>query len=331
MRVLGEGRPIFAGGDDDRIGRGPWARWLATSVVRDEGSPRAERGRILARSGHVHTVVVDVGAITALVIGSGGAEYRVSLGADPIPPRVWSAVVGSPRGRELFQAAAEGREQSLQLEHVMTVDWEEPLRSSLARGADIVHVPRRRLRGPLQARVRARLRRRCGGRRRSRDPARVAGVRPGRCGGGSGPGRRDSALPEIPGSPVRCPCSGHRGRCPSAPSSSGSATAASSSTGSTFERRSSPRTPRSPARSRLQTSRRCRQRGRGASRAPPARSATRTRASRRSARTNSRRSRCSSCCRCPVARTRSQARSRARRDRDGHRARHPAPPRSRGR
>jgi len=127
MKVLNDGRPIFAGDDDDRIGRGPWARWLATSVVRDESSPRAERGRILARSGHVHTVVVDVGEITALVIGSGGAEYRASLSAEPIPPRVWSAVVGTPRGRELFQAAAEGKEQSLQLEHVMTVDWEEPL------------------------------------------------------------------------------------------------------------------------------------------------------------------------------------------------------------
>ena len=79
-----------------RIGRGPWARWLATSVVRDEGSPRAERGRMLARSGHVHTVVVDMGEITALVIGSGGADYRVSLAADPVPPRVWAAVIGSP-------------------------------------------------------------------------------------------------------------------------------------------------------------------------------------------------------------------------------------------
>jgi len=127
MKVLNDGRPIFAGGDDERIGRGPWARWLATSVVRDESAPRAERGRILARSGHVHTVVVDVGEITALVIGSGGSEYRVSLRAEPISPRLWSAVVGTPRGKELFRAAAEGREQSLQLEHVMTVDWEEPL------------------------------------------------------------------------------------------------------------------------------------------------------------------------------------------------------------
>ncbi len=127
MTVLSDGRPIFVGGDGDRIGRGPWARWLATSVVPDEGSPRAERGRILARTGHVHGVSVAEGEITARVIGSGGADYRVGLAADPVPPRVWAAVIGSPRGRTLFEAAAAGREQSLQLEHVMTVDWEEPL------------------------------------------------------------------------------------------------------------------------------------------------------------------------------------------------------------
>jgi len=127
MRVLNEGRPVFVDGDDDRIGRGPWARWLATSVVPDEGSPRAERGRILARTGHVHSVTITEGAITAEVIGSGGAEYRVGLAADPVPPRVWAAVIGSPRGRTLFEAAAAGRDQSLQLEHAMTVDWDEPL------------------------------------------------------------------------------------------------------------------------------------------------------------------------------------------------------------
>jgi len=127
MTMLNEGRPVFVTGDDDRIGRGAWARWLATSVVRDEGSPRAERGRILARTGHVHGVSVETGEITALVIGSGGAEYRAQLRAEPVPPRVWAAVIGSARGRALFEAAAAGREQSLQLEHVMTVDWEEPL------------------------------------------------------------------------------------------------------------------------------------------------------------------------------------------------------------
>ncbi len=127
MTVLKEGRPIFVSGDGDRIGRGPWARWLATSVVADEGSPRAERGRILARTGHVHTVAVAEREITARVIGSTGAEYRVALAADSVSPRIWAAVIGSPRGRTLFEAAAAGREQSLQLEHVMTVDWEEPL------------------------------------------------------------------------------------------------------------------------------------------------------------------------------------------------------------
>jgi uncharacterized Zn finger protein len=127
MTVVGNGRPIFVGGDDDRIGRGPWARWLATSVVPDEGSPRAERGRILARTGHVHSVSVAEGEITARVIGSAAADYRVGLAADPVAPRIWAAVIGSPRGRTLFEAAAAGREQSLQLEHVMTVDWDEPL------------------------------------------------------------------------------------------------------------------------------------------------------------------------------------------------------------
>jgi uncharacterized Zn finger protein len=61
------------------------------------------------------------------VIGSAGSEYQVGLAADPVAPRVWAAVIGSPRGRVLFEAAAAGREQSLQLEHVMTVDWDEPL------------------------------------------------------------------------------------------------------------------------------------------------------------------------------------------------------------
>jgi hypothetical protein len=125
--VLDEGRPIFVGGENDRIGRGPWARWLATSIVPDEGSPRAERGRILARTGHVHSVGIGTGEITAWVIGSGGSEYRVALAAEPVSPRVWAAVIGSPRGRTLFEGAAAGQEQSLQLEHVMTVDWDEPL------------------------------------------------------------------------------------------------------------------------------------------------------------------------------------------------------------
>ncbi len=128
MTMLNDGRPVFAGVDAERIGSGPWARWLATAVVPDEGSPRAERGRVLARTGHVHTVSITRGEITARVIGSGGGgEYHVGLAADPVAPRVWAAIVRTPRARALFEPAAAGREQSLQLEHVMTVDWDEPL------------------------------------------------------------------------------------------------------------------------------------------------------------------------------------------------------------
>jgi uncharacterized Zn finger protein len=127
VTALDDGRPIFVDADAERIGSGPWARWLATAIVPDERSPRAERGRVLARTGHVHSVSVTKAEITARVIGSSGAEYAVGLAADPVASRVWSAVVGSPRARALFEPAAAGREQSLQLEHVMTVDWDEPL------------------------------------------------------------------------------------------------------------------------------------------------------------------------------------------------------------
>jgi uncharacterized Zn finger protein len=127
MTTLNDGRPMFVETDVERIGSGPWARWLATAIVPDESSPRAERGRVLARTGHVHSVSIVRSEITARVIGSSGAEYAVGLAADPVAPRVWAAIIGAPRTRALFEPAAAGREQSLQLEHVMTVDWEEPL------------------------------------------------------------------------------------------------------------------------------------------------------------------------------------------------------------
>jgi len=127
MTILNHGRPVFVETDTERIGSGPWARWFATAITPDESSPRAERGRVLARTGHVHTVSITKGEITARVIGSSGSEYSVGLAADPVAPRIWAAIVGSPRARTLFEPAAAGREQSLQLEHVMTVDWDEPL------------------------------------------------------------------------------------------------------------------------------------------------------------------------------------------------------------
>jgi uncharacterized Zn finger protein len=125
--VLDDGRPVHVAAGEERIGRGPWARLLATAIVPDEATTRAERGRTLARSGHVHTVTVGPGRISARVIGSGEAEYDVTLTATAVPPRTWAAVSGSPRARPLIAAALEGRAQSMHLQHEMLVDWEEPL------------------------------------------------------------------------------------------------------------------------------------------------------------------------------------------------------------
>ena len=110
MTMLNDGRPVFVETDAERIGSGPWARWLATAIVPDESSPRAERGRVLARTGHVHSVSLAKTEITARVIGSSGAEYAVGLAADPVAPRVWAAVSArrapAPCSSRLRQAAS---------------------------------------------------------------------------------------------------------------------------------------------------------------------------------------------------------------------------------
>ncbi|MGZ8783298.1 MAG: hypothetical protein ACXWZB_07345 [Gaiellaceae bacterium] len=125
VELLDEGRPVSIDTEHDRIGRGAWARLFASSAVRDEGSSTAERGRTLAREGAVHSVTVAEGVLTARV--DGGVERTVTISAPPVPPRIWSAVSRSTRGNRQLEAAVEGRGQSVHLEHVLTVDWEEPL------------------------------------------------------------------------------------------------------------------------------------------------------------------------------------------------------------
>lgn len=125
--VLDEGRPVVVTAAGDRIGRGPWARWLATAIVPDEGSARAERGRELARTGRVHTVTVAAGHVSARVAGASGGEYDVGLSAEPVPPRTWTALCRSPAARTRFGDALAGREQSVHLEHALAQDWEQPL------------------------------------------------------------------------------------------------------------------------------------------------------------------------------------------------------------
>lgn len=104
------------------IGKGPWARLLATAVLRDEGSSVAERGRALVRHGGVRDLVVD-----ARTVGARVGDCDVTIGAAPVPPRIWAALTLSARSNLQLEAAVAGRAQSVHLEHVMTMDWERPL------------------------------------------------------------------------------------------------------------------------------------------------------------------------------------------------------------
>ena len=126
MNVLDDGRPLVVSAEQERIGRGPWARLFASAVVGDESSSSAERGRTLARTGAVHTVAVTEGTLSARVEDD-GVEHAVELAAEPVPPRIWAAASRSARSTPQLQAAVEGRAQSVQLEHALAVDWEEPL------------------------------------------------------------------------------------------------------------------------------------------------------------------------------------------------------------
>jgi hypothetical protein len=124
--VLDEGRPLVVQSERERIGRGPWARLFATAAVGDESSSTAERGRALARAGSVHSVGVSEGLLSGRVVDE-GAEHRVRIAADPVPPRIWVAARRSARGNPSLEAAVAGRAQSVQLEHELAVDWEQPL------------------------------------------------------------------------------------------------------------------------------------------------------------------------------------------------------------
>ena len=105
-----------------RIGRGPWARLLASAVVRDEGSAVAERGRALLREGAVGAVRVEEGTLSARVTGCSAA-----ITAKPVPPRIWAAMTRSARNNRRLEEAVEGRVQSVHLEHLLVEDWSEPL------------------------------------------------------------------------------------------------------------------------------------------------------------------------------------------------------------
>ena len=86
MSVLDDGRPLVVSTEQERIGRGPWARLFASAVVGDESSSSAERGRALARAGAVHTLAVDEGMLSARV-EEAGRECLVELAEKVIAGR----------------------------------------------------------------------------------------------------------------------------------------------------------------------------------------------------------------------------------------------------
>jgi hypothetical protein len=123
-RVLAEGSTVAAGGDGDRIGAGPWARWLASAAVPDESAHRSERGRRLARDGAVSRVAVAPGSISAQVTGSTGNEYDVAIAAAPVPADVWAAAARAARGTAAVEDGAAGRVQSVHLAHLLETRFE---------------------------------------------------------------------------------------------------------------------------------------------------------------------------------------------------------------
>ena len=120
--LVEDGRALVVEDDGDRVGAGPWARWLASAVVPDESSPRAQRGRVLARSGAVDSVTLAAGTITARVSGSTGNVYAVSIDAPPIAARAWQETTRAARGRPALAPAIEGRAQSVHLAHLMATE-----------------------------------------------------------------------------------------------------------------------------------------------------------------------------------------------------------------
>ncbi len=95
---------------------GPWSRSFVAAVV-----GRAERPSDEALAG-VSDLTVEVGVIRARV-----GECTVTVGADPVPPRIWAAMTRFARGRGPLEEAVAGRIQSVHLEHLMAEDWGEPL------------------------------------------------------------------------------------------------------------------------------------------------------------------------------------------------------------
>ena len=95
-----------------RVGKGPWARAFAAAVALEENTPTAA----------VESLRLEPGLVTAHLDGC-----AVTISAATVPPRIWAAMTSYARNRGALEQAVKGEMQSVQLEHLMTQDWDEPL------------------------------------------------------------------------------------------------------------------------------------------------------------------------------------------------------------
>ena len=116
-----------------RIGKGSWARSFAGTLA-DDSAPELV----------IDDLRVEPGLITAHVEGC-----AVTISAPTVPPRIWAAMTSYARNRGPLEQAVQGKTQSVQLEHLMAQDWDEPLvprASAILRtcscdsGGDCIHV-----------------------------------------------------------------------------------------------------------------------------------------------------------------------------------------------
>jgi hypothetical protein len=94
-----------------RIGKGPWARAFGAAFAGDGAFELA-----------VETLRVEPGLITAQV-----DDCAMTISAPTVPPRIWAAMTSYARNRGPLEQAVRGETQSVQLEHLMAQDWDEPL------------------------------------------------------------------------------------------------------------------------------------------------------------------------------------------------------------
>jgi hypothetical protein len=88
------------------VRRGPWAEAVLAAVAGDDEGLAVSDFR------------VEEGTVSGEVDGC-----AVSVGAGVVPQRLWAAMWRFARGNGPLEAAAEGREQSDHLEHLLREDW----------------------------------------------------------------------------------------------------------------------------------------------------------------------------------------------------------------